>query len=45
MRAFGAWDTSYCLAGTTKEARNQPLWEMLIPDGPHCVREDPPAFR
>lgn len=34
MRTFGAWDTSRCLAGTARQARNQPLWEMLISDGP-----------
>lgn len=34
MRASGAWDTSRRLAGTAKHARNQPLWEMLISDGP-----------
>lgn len=39
VRAFGAQDTSRCLAGATKQARNQPLWEMLIPDGPPlCAR-------
>lgn len=41
--AFGARDTSRCLAGTAKWARNQPLWEMLIPDGP-CFVHIPGIF-
>ena len=31
-RAFGARGASRCLAGTTRQARNQALWEMLIPE-------------